>query len=268
MCIRDSVQPARADLSREQRSARARRGAAVDRQDPDRRGRRVPRDGAAPGDRQPARGRVLRALTDGQRRRDPDPAPAPRDRDHAAGARHARRAAAQALTLTRCWPCRRMPRCRRPRARATLALMFDAESGSVAVDPPIRFVAPTSRRRRHRSLTGLSGILLFACVFLPAVKGCNHPVMPYEFPPFLPPYLYGLVFAAIAMAGSPRGVMCGVLAVRVLATLVVTGSIVLFVVAPPVGAIELMIGTMLFAIVGLCLLYTSDAADERSSVDL
>lgn len=129
--------------------------------------------------------------------------------------------------------------------------MFDAESGSVAVDPPIRFVAPTSRRRRHRSLTGLSGILLFACVFLPAVKGCNHPVMPYEFPPFLPPYLYGLVFAAIAMAGSPRGVMCGVLALRVLATLVVTGSIVLFVVAPPVGAIELMIGTMLFAIVGL-----------------
>ena len=129
--------------------------------------------------------------------------------------------------------------------------MFDAESGSVAVDPPIRFVAPTSRTRRHRSLTGLSGILLFACVFLPAVKGCNHPVMPYEFPPFLPPYLYGLVFAAIAMAGSPRGVMCGVLALRVLATLVVTGSIVLFVVAPPVGAIELMIGTMLFAIVGL-----------------
>ncbi|HEY0985503.1 MAG TPA: hypothetical protein VGD80_00575 [Kofleriaceae bacterium] len=97
----------------------------------------------------------------------------------------------------------------------------------------------------------MSGILLFACVFLPAVKGCNHPVMPYEFPPFLPPYLYGLVFAAIAMAGSRRGVMCGVLALRVLATLVVTGSIVLFVVAPPVGAIELMIGTMLFAIVGL-----------------
>jgi len=75
--------------------------------------------------------------------------------------------------------------------------------------------------------------------------------MPYEFPPFLPPYLYGLVFAVIAMAGSPRGVLCGVLALRVLATLVVTGSIVLFVVAPPVGAIELMIGTMLFAIVGL-----------------
>jgi hypothetical protein len=136
--------------------------------------------------------------------------------------------------------------------------MFDAESGSVAVDPPNRFVAPVTRPRRHRSLTGLSGILLFTCVFLPAVKGCSHPVMPYEFPPFLPPYLYGLVFAVIAMAPSPRGVLCGVLALRVLATLVVTGSVVLFVVVPPVGALELLIGTVLFAIVGL-----SGTTEER-----
>jgi hypothetical protein len=139
-----------------------------------------------------------------------------------------------------------------------MAWMFDAESGSVAVDPPSRFVAPTSRARRHRSLTGLSGILLFTCVFLPAVQGCNHPVMPYEFPPFLPPYLYGLVFAVIAMTASPRGVLCGVLALRVLATLVVTGSVVLFVVVPPVGALELLIGTVLFAIVGL-----SGTTEER-----
>jgi hypothetical protein len=136
--------------------------------------------------------------------------------------------------------------------------MFDAESGSVAVDPPNRFVAPVSRTRRHRSLTGLSGILLFTCVFLPAVKGCTHPVMPYEFPPFLPPYLYGLVFAVIAMTPSPRGVLCGVLALRVLATLVVTGSVVLFVVVPPVGALELLIGTVLFAIIGL-----SGTTEER-----
>jgi hypothetical protein len=136
--------------------------------------------------------------------------------------------------------------------------MLDAESGSVAVDPPDRFVAQASRARRHRSLTGLSGILLFTCVFLPAVKGCGHPVMPYELPPFLPPYLYGLVFAVIAMTPSPRGVLCGVVALRVLATLVVTGSLVLFVVVPPVGALELLIGTVLFAIVGL-----SGTTEER-----
>ena len=50
-----------ARIYRESNDPRVRdRGAAVDRQDPDGRGRRVPRHGAAPGDRQPARGRARR----------------------------------------------------------------------------------------------------------------------------------------------------------------------------------------------------------------
>ena len=64
-----------------------------------RRGRRVPRHGAAPGGRRRCARRRTPALAQHrQRRRAADPAPAPRDRDEPAGARDARRAAAPALT--------------------------------------------------------------------------------------------------------------------------------------------------------------------------
>jgi hypothetical protein len=129
--------------------------------------------------------------------------------------------------------------------------MVDVETGSVAVDPPNAYVAPSSRAGRHRSLTGLSGILLFACMFLPAVRGCNDAVMPYEVPPLLPPYVYGLVFALIAMARTSRGVSYGVLALRVLAVLVVAASVVTGIFAPLVGILELMLGTLLLLVVGL-----------------
>jgi len=128
--------------------------------------------------------------------------------------------------------------------------MVDVETGSVAVDPPSPYVAPASRVRRHRSLTGLSGILLFACMFLPAIQGCNHPVIPYEVPPLLPPYLYGLVFAVIAMSWSPKRLTYWVTALRLLAALIVAASVGLVVLVPPVGALELLLGTILLLIVG------------------
>ncbi|HSR95547.1 MAG TPA: hypothetical protein VLM79_00700 [Kofleriaceae bacterium] len=118
------------------------------------------------------------------------------------------------------------------------------------MDPPIPYVAPGTRARRHRSLTGLSGILLFACMFLPAIQGCNHPVIPYEVPPLLPPYLYGLVFALIAMSWSGKRLGCWVTVLRVLAALVVATSVGLVALVPPAGALELLIGTILLLLVG------------------
>ena len=128
--------------------------------------------------------------------------------------------------------------------------MGESDLGT-AVELPVRRVVPTTSLRRHRPLTGLSGILLFACMFLPAVKGCSQPVMPLEMPPFLPPYLYGLVFAFVVLARTPRGIAHGVLALRVLAMLVVAGSLVLMLIVPPVGVVELLVGMVLLATIGM-----------------
>lgn len=131
-------------------------------------------------------------------------------------------------------------------------------AGFAAVEPPVRRVAPALRARRHRGLTGLSGVLLFACMFLPAVKGCHEPVMPYEVPPFLPPYLYGLVFALIAVSRTQRGLERGYAALRVLGAAVVLGSVALIVITPELGVIELLIGTVLLVTVA-----PSGAAEVR-----
>ena len=88
-------------------------------------------------------------------------------------------------------------------------------------------------------------------MFLPAVRGCETPVTPLETPPFLPPYLYGGVFALLAVWRTAPGLWLGVTLLRGLSMLVVVGSILVIVLAPPVGAIELLLGSVLLAIVGL-----------------
>jgi hypothetical protein len=117
--------------------------------------------------------------------------------------------------------------------------------GICAVEPPIPHVPPARRARRHRRLTGLCGVLLFACLFMPAMEGCHQPVMPYEVPAFLPPYVYGLLFALIAMSTTARGIDLGYIALRVLGVIMVLGSVVLVVMVPPVGVVELIVATLL-----------------------
>ncbi|MEO7732980.1 MAG: hypothetical protein ABIY55_18595 [Kofleriaceae bacterium] len=129
--------------------------------------------------------------------------------------------------------------------------MGDLEPGRPAMELPVRPVIPPGRTRQARPLVGVSGLLLFACMFLPAVRGCDAPMTPLEVPPFLPPYLYGGVFALLAVWRTARGLGLGVTLLRALSLIVVLGSIVVIVLAPPIGAVELVLGGVLLAIVGL-----------------
>ncbi len=121
-----------------------------------------------------------------------------------------------------------------------------------AVDLPTYRIFPESGTRRHRSVLGTAGILLFVCMFLPAMRGCGTaPVSPLDVPPFLPPYLFGLVFAIMASIRSSRAVFAGVIAVRFLAMLVALVGFMVFLIAPSVGIVELTVGMVLLTTIGV-----------------
>jgi hypothetical protein len=105
-------------------------------------------------------------------------------------------------------------------------------------------------RRRHRWITGPAGMVLFACLFLPAVKGCGAPVYPVETPMFLPPYLYGLAFSLAALTVTVRGMRHAIRGVRAVTLTAIAGSAVTLLVAPPVGVVELFASVGVLAILG------------------
>jgi hypothetical protein len=119
-----------------------------------------------------------------------------------------------------------------------------------AVEPPLVRIAPGTRIRCHRRVTALSGTLLFACMFLPAVDAYG-PVLPYELPPVVPPYVLGLVFALIAIAQTERGLRGGILALRAVSAIVAAAGVVMTPVVPELGVPELAVGAVLLLVVGL-----------------
>ena len=122
--------------------------------------------------------------------------------------------------------------------------------GASAVDLPRPRVELELGRRRHRRITCPAGLVLFACMFLPAVKGCGSPVYPIETPMFLPPYLYGLVFAAGAVTFTARGMRHAIRAVRAVTIAAIAGGAVTLLLAPPVGVVELFAAIAVLATVG------------------
>lgn len=127
---------------------------------------------------------------------------------------------------------------------------MDDLSATTAVEPPLVRIAPGTRIRRHRRVTALSGILLFACLFLPAVDACG-PVMPYQLPPVVPPYVLGLVFALIAIAQTDRGLRRGIVALRAVSAIIAAAGVVVMPVVPEIGIPELILGVGLLLVIGL-----------------
>ena len=119
-----------------------------------------------------------------------------------------------------------------------------------AIDLPRSRVELELGRRRHRRITGPEGLLKFACMFLPAEKGCSAPVYPIETPMFLPPYLYGLVFAAAAATFTARGMRRTIGALRVVTIASILGATVTMLLAPPVGVVELFAAVAVLATIG------------------
>lgn len=95
--------------------------------------------------------------------------------------------------------------------------------------------------RRHRGLTGSSGLVLFVCLFLPAVKACDSPVYPITVPWAWHPYLFGLVFGLGVWATTSRGVRRMILGLRVVAYLAAAGAAVLTAVVAPDGKAQEML---------------------------
>jgi len=120
----------------------------------------------------------------------------------------------------------------------------------VAIDLPAPRVELELGRRRHRRITGPAGAILFACMFLPAVKGCSAPVYPIEAPIFLPPYLFGLAFMIAAWAWTVRGLHRAVRLARAVTFASIACSTVTLLLAPPVGIVELAISVFVLATLG------------------
>ena len=121
---------------------------------------------------------------------------------------------------------------------------------SSAVDVPRPRVELELGKRRHRRITGVSGVVLFVCLFLPAVKGCNETVYPMSMPMFWHPYIYGLVIALGTVTVTVRHLHYTVLALRILAWLTVIGSAFLIVFAGGVALVELIVGALLLGAIG------------------
>jgi hypothetical protein len=119
-----------------------------------------------------------------------------------------------------------------------------------AVELPRPRVLPSRDRRRHRALTGTSGLLLFVCMFLPAVEGCDRPLVPLDAPAFWAPYLYGLVFAFAALARTRRGLVGALYALRALSLIVIAAGFGIAIAAGPSGVFLVLYGMILLATTG------------------
>jgi hypothetical protein len=117
------------------------------------------------------------------------------------------------------------------------------------VEPPPERVDVELGRRRHRRLTGPSGLLLFLAMFLPFAKGCDdpRPMYPFEVPLFVPPYLFGLVFAGAAATGTVRGMRTAIGVLRAMTVGAFAASALIFITNPLLGVAAVLASALMLA---------------------
>jgi hypothetical protein len=125
------------------------------------------------------------------------------------------------------------------------------ESAGWPVESPSERVELAVGRRRHRWLTMPSGVVLFACMFLPAVQQCDSPVYPVQMPYFWHPYIYGLAFAVASMALTVRGVRNATRLIRVVTWVALAGGMATAALSALVAIVEIMVGFVLMCTIGL-----------------
>lgn len=59
---------------------------------------------------------------------------------------------------------------------------------------------PMSDPVRRRGVLGMSGWMLFVCLFLPTLRVCDDPMMPIQFPPTYGVYIGGVIVAVMAFS--------------------------------------------------------------------
>lgn len=94
-------------------------------------------------------------------------------------------------------------------------------------------------------------MLLFACMFLPAVRSCGTSVYPTDMPYFWHPYIYGLALAVASFALTAHSVRLAVRTLRVLAYVAIAGGAGLLLLSTGLGAIEIGLGAVLLGAIGL-----------------
>jgi hypothetical protein len=124
------------------------------------------------------------------------------------------------------------------------------DSAGWPVDVPRAHVLEVGRRR-HRRITAPSGLLLFVCMFLPAVNSCGASVYPMDMPYFWHPYLFGGALAIASFAVTVRSIRLAVRTLRTMAWLAVAGGAALLLVSAGLGAIELGLGAILLGAIGV-----------------
>ncbi len=124
------------------------------------------------------------------------------------------------------------------------------DSAGWPVDAPRAYVLEVGPRR-HRRMTLPSGLLLFVCMFLPAVKECGASVYPTEMPVFWHPYVYGLALAIASCAMTVGAVRRAVTMMRVVAGLAIAGGAATLFASTGLGTVLLVLGGVLLAMIGV-----------------